>query len=173
MPNEASFYIFPIFRLHYGIMVYVRGLRGTQGKLFVCFCKWEARALLAAVGPTLSEPGTTQTTITAPSPPSPLTNNMNMNTKIKTSSKCTMTLQTPQTRNAMRCVHFGHRNGTTLLNCYDFIQLLQSIRGINLFTVLFYGCQSSFFRFTFKCVRFIFRQNAVSYGSSSSSSVTA
>lgn len=148
---------------HYGI--YVRGLRGTQGKLFVCFCKWEARALLAAVGPTLSESGTTQTTITAPSPPSPLTNNMNMNTKIKTSSKCTMTLQT---RNAMRCVHFGHRNGTTLLNCYDFIQLLQSIRGINLFTVLFYGCQSSFFRFTFKCVRFIFRQNAVSYGSSSS-----
>lgn len=84
----------------------------------------------------------------------PLTNNMN--TKIKTSSKCTMTLQTPQTRNAMRCVHFGHRNGTTLLNCYDFIQLLQSIRGINLFTVLFYGCQSSFFRFTLKCVRSLF-----------------
>lgn len=32
----------------------------------------------------------------------------------------------------------GQRNATqTLLNCNDFIQLLQSIRGINLFTVLF------------------------------------
>lgn len=48
MPNEVLFYIFAIFFFYFvcimALRYNVRGLRGTQGELFVCVCKWESFA---------------------------------------------------------------------------------------------------------------------------------
>lgn len=145
MPNEVLFYIFAIFLYFVCIMALwynIRGLRGTQGELFVCVCKWEsfARSGWAQVKwirnyNNIENNNNSGNAIGSTS----RTNNININMKIKTSSRMYDAICW-HCRHVMQCKVYtvcvcvcGQRNGTTLLNCNDFIQLLQSIGGINLF----------------------------------------